>query len=157
MTASRILTLNGPGLSDLSNYDGHSYGNNLSLELIENQCEAQCQKLGISLDFRQTDDEEKMFRWISEDHENYDGLIINPVGYSRAASVEFEMYRTAIKLIAHLKKPVIEVHMSNIFKPGAEITKPLHVPDGEMGFVSGMGIHSYLIAIRSIHKRLTAA
>jgi len=153
MSNYTVLILNGPGLADLSNYDGYSYGK-LTLERIREECVARCEQLGIEPDFRQTDDEDEMFRWIAKDSESFDALIINPVGYSRAASVEFEMYRSAIKMVAHLKKPVIEVHITNIFQPGAEVTKPLQVPEGEMGFICGLGLHSYLLAIRAIERRL---
>jgi len=153
MSGKTLLLLNGPGLADLSNFDGNSYGD-LSLESIRTSCTTLCEELDIELDFRQTDDEDEMFRWIAKDSEAFDALIINPVGYSRAAVVEFELYRSAIRMIAHLKKPVTEVHITNIFLPGAEITKPLQVPEGEMGFVCGLGVHSYLLAIRALNRKL---
>ncbi len=115
MTDKTLLVLNGPGLAELGDHDGNTYGN-LTLDLIRDECTLLCEQLGVKLDFRQTDDEEEMFRFIAKDSEDFDALIINPVGYSRAASVEFEMYRMAIKTIAHLKKPVIEVHLENIFQ-----------------------------------------
>ena len=155
MTEETLLILNGPGLADLSNYDGNNYGK-ISLTEIETACTTLCNELGMKLDFRQTDDEEQMFQYIAKDSDNYDALIINPAGYSRAASVDFEMYHSAIKLIAHTKKPVIEVHITNIFRPDAQITRPLQVPEGEMGFICGLGISSYLLAIEAAHKRLGA-
>ena len=153
MSQNKLLVINGPGLADLGNYDGNSYGN-LTLAKIKDECSVLCDQLDAHLDFRQTDDEDEMFRAIAKDSDNYDALIINPIGYSRAASVEFEMYRSAIKMIAHLKKPVIEVHITNIFQQGAEITKPLQVPEGEMGFVCGLGVYSYLVAIKAVNRRL---
>lgn len=153
MANNKLLVINGPGLADLGNFDGNTYGN-LTLAGIKDECFALCEQLGATLDFRQTDDEDEMFRAIAKDSDNYDALIINPVGYSRAASVEFELYRSAIKMIAHLKKPVIEVHISNIFQQGAEITKPLQVPEGEMGFICGLGVNSYLLAIKAVTRRL---
>ncbi len=153
MANQSILILNGPGLADLSDFDGNTYGE-MTLGSIEQKCTALCNQLGLDLDFRQTDEENEMFRYIARDSEDYDGLIINPIGYSRAASVNFEMFRNAIMLIAHLKKPVIEVHITNIFLPGADITRPLQVPEGDMGFISGLGVHSYLLAIKAIHQRI---
>lgn len=64
------------------------------------------------------------------------------------------MYRSAIKMIAHLKKPVVEVHLTNIFRQGDELTKPLQGPEGEMGFICGLGLHSYLLGIKAVAKRL---
>jgi len=150
-----LLLLNGPGLADLSDYDGNSYGN-LTLEGIRKDCSALCDELGLTLDFRQTDNQDEMFRWIAKDSEAFDGVIINPVGYSRAATVTFELYRSAIQLIAHLKKPVIEVHITNIYRQSAEITQPLHEPEGDMGFICGFGKLSYLLAIRVVARKLDA-
>ncbi len=154
MANKKLLILNGPGLADLSDFDGNSYGN-ITLDRIRDECLELCERLNIRLDFRQTENEDEMFRFIAKDSENYDGLIINPIGYSRAAKIEFEMFRSAIKMIAHLKKPVIEVHITNIFSLGVEITKPLQAPEGEMGFICGLGVHSYLLAIEAIDRRLS--
>lgn len=147
-----ILILNGPGLADLS-VGGDRYGN-ISLQQIEDRCTALCKELGINVELRQTDDQDEMFRWIARDSDHFDALIINPVGYVKAGTVDFDMYRSAIKMIAHLNKPVIEVHLTNIFREGAELTKPLQGPEGEMGFVCGMGIQSYLLGVRAVATRL---
>ena len=71
------------------------------------------------------------------------------------SSVDFTIYSSAIKTITRQNKPVIEVHISNIFQQGVENTKPIHVPKCEVGFVSGLGIHSYDLAIRAVNKKLS--
>ena len=148
----KLLILNGPGLSDLSVYD-EFYGN-ISLETIEKKSKEVCKELNLELDFRQTDDEDELFGFLLKDSEKFDAVIINPVGYSHALTAEFARYRLAIKTLTLQKKPVTEVHIANIFKQGSDITKPLQVPEGEMGFVSGLGVYSYVIAINAISKKL---
>ena len=69
--------------------------------------------------------------------------------------MDFTIYSSAIKTITRQNKPVIEVHISNIFQQGIESTKPIHVPKCEVGFVSGLGIHSYDLAIRAVNKKLS--
>ena len=152
MKNKKLLILNGPGLADL-NVGGGRCGN-ITLNQIRDECAALCDHLGISLDFRQTDDEEEILRWIVEDSENYGALIINPVGCARAETVDLDRYHSAIQMIAHLHRPVIEVHLTNIFREGDELAKPLQGLEGEMGFVCGMGIHSYLLGINAAAKRL---
>jgi len=152
LTNKTILVLNGPGLADLS--AGGSQTGDLTLGQIEDECSALCEQLGLKLDFRQTEDEEEMFRWIGKDSENFGGLIINPVGSLKGDSVDFDRYRSAIGMVAHLKKPVVEVHTANIFREGSGVTKPLQASEGEMGFICGLGLRSYLLAIRAIAKRL---
>ena len=106
------------------------------------------------MDFRQTDDEAELSRFLKDGIEDFDALIINPVGHSHVSSVDFTIYSSAIKMITQQNKPVIEVHISNIFQQGVENTRPIQVPEGEVGFVSGLGIHSYDLAIRAVNKKL---
>lgn len=152
MKNKTLLILNGPGLADLSAGDD-GYGG-VTLEQIQDESAALCAELGLRLEFRQSDDQDEMFRWIATDSDQFDALIINPVGYLESGTVDFDRYESAIKMIAHLKKPVIEVHLTNIFQQGEEQTKPLQGPEGEMGFICGLGIHSYLLGIKAVAKRL---
>jgi len=146
--------MNGPGLSDLSNFNEMGYGH-LTLDMVRKKCAETCKILGLKMDFRQTDDETELSRFLIEGIEDFDALIINPVGYSHASSVDYTIYSSAIKTITRQNKPVIEVHISNIFQQGVENTKPIHVPKCEVGFVSGLGIHSYDLAIRAVNKKLS--
>lgn len=148
-----ILIVNGPGLNDLSDDDGSTHGG-LTLTTIRESSDALCTELGIRLDYRQTESQDEMFQWIARESQEFDGVIINPAGYSRSATVSPEIYRSAIQVIARLKKPVIEVHINNIFRQSAEITQPLHEPEGKIGFICGFGLGSYLAAIRAINSRL---
>ena len=146
--------MNGPGLSDLSNFNEMGYGH-LTLDIVRKKCEETCKIFGLKMDFHQTDDEAELSRFLIEGIEDFDALIINPVGHSHAPSVDFTIYSSAIKTITRQNKPVIEVHISNIFQQGVESIKPIHVPKGEVGFVSGLGIHSYDLAIRAVNKKLS--
>jgi len=145
--------MNGPGLSDLSSFNEMGYGH-LTLDTVRKKCAESCKILGLKMDFRQTDDETELSRFLIEGIEDFDALIINPVGHSHTSSVDFTIYSSAIKTITRQNKPVIEVHISNIFQQGVENTKPIHVPKCEVGFVSGLGIHSYDLAIRAVNKKL---
>jgi 3-dehydroquinate dehydratase-2 len=152
MKDKALLILNGPGLADLS-AAGDRYGS-VTLEQIQNESAALCAELGMSLDCRQTDDQDEMFRWITKDSDHFDALIINPVGSPNAGKVDLGMYDSAIKKIVHLNKPVIEVHLTNIFRQGGERARTLQGPDGEMGFICGLGLHSYLLGIKAVARRL---
>jgi len=145
--------MNGPGLSDLSNFNERGYGH-LTLDIVRKKCAETCKIFNLKMVFRQTDDETELSRFLIEGAEDFDALIINPSGYSHAPLVDYTIYSSAIKTITRQNKPVIEVHISNIFQQGVENTKPIQVPKGEVGFVSGLGIHSYDLAIRAINKKL---
>ncbi len=154
MNNNKLLIMNGPGLSDLSNFNEMGYGH-LTLDIVRKKCSETCKIFGLKMDFRQTDDETELSRFLIEGIEDFDALIINPVGHSHTSSVDFTIYSSAIKTITRQNKPVIEVHISNIFQQGVENTKPIHVPKCEVGFVSGLGIHSYDLAIRAVNKKLS--
>ena len=154
MKNNKLLIMNGPGLSDLSNFNEMGYGH-LTLDTVRKKCAETCKIFGLKMDFRQTDDEAELSRFLIEGIEDFDALIINPVGHSHTSSVDFTIYSSAIKTITRQNKPVIEVHISNIFQQGVENTKPIHVPKCEVGFVSGLGIHSYDLAIRAVNKKLS--
>ena len=153
MKNNKLLIMNGPGLSDLSNYNERGYGH-LTLDIVQKKCEETCKIFGLKMDFRQTDDEAELSRFLKDGIEDFDALIINPAGYSHVSSVDYTIYSSAIKTITRQNKPVIEVHISNIFQQGSENTKPIQVPKCEVGFVSGLGIHSYDLAIRAVNKKL---
>ena len=153
MKNKQVLIMNGPGLSDLSNYNEMGYGH-LTLDIVRKKCAETCKIFGLKMDFRQTDDEAELSRFLKEGIEDFDALIINPAGYSHALSVDYTIYSSAIKTITRQNKPVIEVHISNIFQQGVENTKPIQAPKCEVGFVSGLGIHSYDLAIKAVNKKL---
>lgn len=152
MVIKNVLVLNGPGLADPSDFNGNSYGK-LILDDIEKECLAVSEQLGLCADFRQTEDEQTLFRWIAEDSEHADALIINPVDSSRAASLNFEQCCSTIRSIAHLKMPVIEVHLENIFLPGSTFEAPIQIPEIEIGLISGLGLQGYRLAIQSLANR----
>jgi len=149
----KVLILNGPGLDDLRRMDS-SFDKELSLAQIEQECGKLCAKYGIDMTFRQGDVVTELFEWIGRSAAEFDALIINPIGYySYEAYEKFEEYRSAIKMLAHLKKPVVEVHLTNIFRHGADLIEPLREPDAKIGFICGLGLHSYLLAIESIAQQ----
>jgi 3-dehydroquinate dehydratase len=90
-----------------------------------------------------------MLDWIARDSSHFDALLINPVG-----AVDSERYRSALEISARPSRPVIEVHLDNIFRKGDNAPKPLPGPDGETGLVCGLGLHSYSLGIRAIAERL---
>jgi 3-dehydroquinate dehydratase-2 len=153
MNNNKLLIINGPGLSDLSNLNEMGYGH-LTLDMVRKKCAETCEIFGIKMDFRQTDDETELSRFLIEGIEDFDALIINPVGYSHALSIDFDIYTSSIETITLQNKPVIEVHIANIFQKGINITTPIKVSEGNVGFVSGFGIHSYDLAIRAVNKKL---
>ncbi|HIL43058.1 MAG TPA: type II 3-dehydroquinate dehydratase [Gammaproteobacteria bacterium] len=153
MNSNKILILNGPGLADLSNCNeiGHD---NLTLDIVQEKCSETCKILGLEMDFRQKDDEAELLRVLIDDIDSFDAFIINPVGHSHSSSINQDMYSSAINKISGQNKPVIEVHIENIFRQGKKNHKPLQALGSSVGFVSGLGMYSYVLAINAVNKQL---
>ena len=149
---NRLLIINGPGLSDLSNYNETGY-DDLTLDAVEQKCSETCEGLGLEMDFRQNDSESELLSVLIEDIDNFDALIINPAGHSQASSIGLDIYSTVINKITNQGKPVVEVRIENIFKQGNN--KPLQGPESGVGFVCGLGMHSYVLAIKAINKKIS--
>ena len=56
---NRLLIINGPGLSDLSNYNETGY-DDLTLDAVQQKCSETCEGLGLEMDFRQNDNESEL-------------------------------------------------------------------------------------------------
>lgn len=152
MNDKTLLILNGSGLADLT-IGGDRHGS-ITLKAIKDECAALCAELAIDLEFRQTDNDDELIHWIAKDSENFGALIINPARSAKAGTVDIDRYRSAFETIAKRKKPFVEVHLTNIFLESAKSPWPIHGPEGEMGFVCGLGLNSYLLGIRAAASRL---
>ena len=103
-----VLILNGPNLNMLGTREVEIYGRE-SLADIDAACRAHAQKNGMNVDFRQTNSESDMVDWIQGARGTVDALIINAGAYTH----------TSIAILDALRMvdiPVVEVHLSNIFK-----------------------------------------
>ncbi len=153
MTDKRILVLIGPGSAAATGAGEQRFGS-FSLRQTEDSCSALCEELGIGLDFRQTDDKNELSRWIAEDSEECDALVINPTRYARDMFADIDFYRSIFKKLERLDKPVIEVHVTNIFREHGDLTDSPQGPAGGPGLICGLGVHGYLLAIRAAVKTL---
>ena len=152
----KIIILNGPGFSGISDVQGKAFAG-LTIESINKQCSSHGEALGIDIDFRQTEDLDELRRWIKDDGKDCDGLVINPGVRSSSAGDPIAADPLLFPEIASLKKPVVEVRIENIFSQGTATVGPIHEPGGDIGFVCGLGIESYLLGIRSLAHRFESA
>jgi 3-dehydroquinate dehydratase len=113
----------------------------------------------VEIDFRHTDDAQQLKTWINEDLGSFDALVLNPQGVAGAVS---QADRRAIENALDNRVPAVEVHLSqalanalaNVSTDGTEAAGPLRPRNCDLGFVSGLGINSYLLAIKALHRRL---
>ena len=146
MSHKKLLIVNDAGLTDL----------NINTD-CKQQCSALCESLGIELDFRLAANQNEILGWVAQDSINFDALIINPAGNSQPSADTYRVgYSSAIQSIAHLKIPIIEVQTSYVFHGQPYTYKPLQVPNCHLGFINGMGVQGYLLAINAIAQSLNS-
>ena len=112
-----------------------------TLDDLQKFTEAKVQGL-VTLDWYQSNLEGELVTRIQKAHaENYDALIINPGGYAHTSVAIHD----ALKI---LKIPVIEVHLSQVYKR-EEFRHTLLTAKAASAIMSGLGRQSYYIAIYS--------
>ena len=134
----QILVLNGPNLNMLGLREQEHYGT-ASLDDIEKSVKEIVDKNGFSVEFKQSNNEGEIVSWIQQSINNSSGLIINAGAYTH----------TSIAIHDALKGcdlPIIEVHLSNIFKRES-FRHNSYISDTAEGLICGFGSESYHLAI----------
>ncbi len=141
----RILIINGPNLNLLGEREQSQYGS-ISYDELKKNCLKKSKELNIHLDFVQSNIEGEIVNFIQDARDKYDALIINAAGFTHT-SVSI---RDALDIF---KKPIMEVHISNIYKREEFRQKSL-ISGVVTGGIFGLGSEGYILAIIAIHKIL---
>lgn len=145
VNTGKILIIHGPNLHLLGKRETNIYGQ-FTLAQLNKELKEKAKKANIQTKILQSNSEGEIINAITKG--DYDFLIINPAGYTHTS--------VAIRdAILGVNKPAIEVHISNIHKR-EEFRKKSLVCDVVEGVITGLGKHSYLLAmeaaIRGIKK-----
>ena len=140
---NKIIIVNGPNLNLLGEREQSQYGSTTFDQLKEN-CLKEANKIGIELEFAQSNIEGELVNLIQDARKKYDGMIINAAGFTHTSVA----IRDALDLF---KKPIIELHISNIYKREEFRHKSL-ISDIATGGIFGLGVEGYILAIISIEK-----
>jgi 3-dehydroquinate dehydratase-2 len=143
--SNKIIIINGPNLNLLGEREQSQYGSTTFNQLKEN-CLKESNRIGIELEFAQSNIEGVLVNMIQDARKKYDGLIINAAGFTHTSVA----IRDALDLF---KKPIIELHISNIYKREEFRHKSL-ISDIATGGIFGLGVEGYILAIISIEKIL---
>jgi 3-dehydroquinate dehydratase-2 len=145
--ATPIFVLNGPNLNMLGKREPGIYGAR-TLGDIEADCKAAGKTLGLAVDFRQTNIEGVLVDWIQEAGDRADGVVINPGAYTHTSVAIQDAIRAA-------GKPVVEVHLSNIFAREA-FRHHSYVSPVAAGVICGLGPHGYVLALEALAGLIAA-
>ena len=140
---SKILIINGPNLNLLGEREQTQYGSK-NYKYLQEICEKKAKDLKIDLKIKQSNIEGDLVNIIQDARKTHDGIIINAAGYSHTSVA----IRDALSIF---KKPVIELHISNIYKREDFRQKSL-ISDISTGGIFGLGTNGYILAIISIQN-----
>jgi len=140
---AKVLIINGPNLNMLGKREPEIYGST-TLDDIDASMKKLGNEFGISVETFQSNSEGNIVGKIQEAMGICDAIIINPAAYTHTS--------VAIRdaLLLHTL-PIIEVHLSNIYKRESFRHKSL-ISDIATGQITGFGVYGYTMALETVNK-----
>ena len=142
---NNIIIINGPNLNLLGEREQSQYGST-TFKQLQDKCLKKAQEIGLKLEFVQSNVEGDLVNLIQDARKKFDGMIINAAAFTHTSVA----IRDALYLF---KKPIIELHISNIYKREEFRHKSL-ISDVVTGGIFGLGSEGYILAIISLQKTL---
>jgi len=143
---AQILVLHGPNLNLLGTREPEHYGST-TLTDIDALLIKQAEKAGHSLQAFQSNAEHDLVNRIHQaQQDGVEFIIINPAAFTHTS--------VAVRdALAGVAIPFIEVHLSNVHAR-EEFRQHSYFSDLAVGVISGLGVHSYELALEAIRKQL---
>ena len=143
--SNKIIIINGPNLNLLGEREQSQYGS-ITLDQLKENCLNKSKELGLIIEFYQSNVEGEIVNIIQDSRNKFDGIIINAAAFTHTSVA----IRDALSIF---KKPIIELHISNIYKREEFRHKSL-ISDIVTGGIFGLGSDGYILAIISMQKLL---
>ena len=147
----KLAVIQGPNLNMLGIREQNIYGP-MTLDQIHEQMKSAAAQNGVELEFFQSNLEGEIVDKIQECLGTVEGIIINPAAYTHT-SIAIADAISAVNL------PVVEVHISNIYKR-EEFRQKSVTAKSSMGVITGFGPFGYhmgLMALTQILNEMKAA
>lgn len=141
-----LLVLNGPNLNLLGIRQPEIYGAT-TLADIETLCRKAGERLGIGIEFRQSNHEGELLDWIHQAREQHAGIVINAGAYTHTSVALMDA-------LASVELPVAEVHLSNIHRR-EEFRHLSYISKVALGMICGFGAQGYVLAIEALNAHLS--
>jgi 3-dehydroquinate dehydratase-2 len=140
-----VLVLNGPNLNMLGKRQPEIYGRE-TLADVETACRAEAGRLGLPIEFFQSNHEGALVDRIQQAREGNAGIVINAGAYTHTSVAILDALNAA-------ELPVIEVHLSNIHRREA-FRQHSYVSQAAIGMIAGLGSQGYLFALQALARLL---
>ena len=143
-----VLILNGPNLNLLGTRKPEVYGTT-TLADVEKLCSDAAAKLGLDVDFKQSNHEGQLIDWIHETGAAVKagesiGAVFNPGAFTHTSAALHDAIEGA-------SLPLIECHISNVHKR-EEFRHHSFISPVASGIIVGFGVHGYVLAIHGLHQ-----
>lgn len=136
-----IDILNGPNLNLLGTREPQIYGST-TLGDIDRLCQEAAGRLGLRIRFRQSNHEGQLVDWIHEARLDSAGIAINAGAYTHTSVA-------LLDALSAVDKPVVEVHLSNVFKREG-FRHHSYISPAARGVICGFGAKSYVLALEAL-------
>jgi len=142
---NKIIIINGPNLNLLGEREQSQYGS-ITFDKLKENCYNKAKELKINLEFYQSNIEGELVTAIQGAKKKFDGIIINAAGFTHTSVA----IRDSLDIF---KKPIIELHISNIYKREEFRHKSL-ISDIANGGIFGLGDNGYILAIIAMQNMI---
>lgn len=139
-----VWILNGPNLGRLGTREPEIYGSESGEDI---HAMLQERFPGLTLEWRQSDDEAQLMSWIHDAVDSKTPVVFNPAAFSHYSYA----LRDACVLMKEAGVPLVEVHLSN---PAARESFRQHSVISEVasGVIQGFGAESYALALSWVER-----
>lgn len=141
--SKHIVIIHGPNLNMLGSREPEIYGHE-TLSDIDKKCLEKAKALGLSVECYQSNHEGELVSKIQEAGKNSGGMIINAGAYTHTSIAMMDA-------LLSVKVPVIEVHLSNIFRR-EEFRHQSYISKAAKGVICGFGSESYMLALEAMSR-----
>lgn len=135
-----VYVLNGPNLNLLGTREPEIYGRT-TLADIEKMTRARARALGLGIEFRQSNHEGELVTWVQEAASRASAIVINAGAYTHTSIA-------LLDALAACGLPVVEVHLSNLFKRES-FRHHSYISPVACGMICGFGATGYELAIEA--------
>jgi|SRR6056297_1326107 len=139
--SKKFAVVHGPNLNMLGLREVEIYGKK-TLNDLNKELEEEARKLGVEVEFFQSNSEGELVTFIQQCRKRVDGIVLNAGAYTH--------YSIAIRdAISSAELAVVEVHLSNVFKR-EDFRHISMITPVCVGVISGFGKNSYLLALNAL-------
>ena len=142
---NKIIIINGPNLNLLGEREQSQYGS-ITFDELKKNCLNKSKELGLDAEFTQSNVEGELVNQIQNSIKKFDGIIINAAAFTHTSVA----IRDALSIF---KRPVIELHISNIYNREEFRHKSL-ISKVAKGIICGFGADGYIMALKAMRKYL---